>query len=193
MSMNKKSVSLLVLSAIVASVVVSWTNANMFSFSWVNDKTEMNFEWMGFWNHFKKWVNGNMKWLTDEEKTALESMTDEEKTAFYETKRAERQAVMEANKIERELHEGVIDKLIDWVALTDEEKVILEEIKTKRAERKALRLERESQMAELKVIMDKKNNWETLTDEETAKLEELWKSYFWDRWGMKFRGWFMHR
>jgi hypothetical protein len=40
-------------------------------------------------------------------------MTDEEKTTFYETKRAERKALMEANKIQRELHEAVIDRLIN--------------------------------------------------------------------------------
>ena len=43
--------------------------------------------------------------LTDEEKTALESMTDEEKQTFFETKRAQQKAKMEAR-------ESVIDKLL---------------------------------------------------------------------------------
>lgn len=144
--MNTKKVGILILSAIVAGVVVSWTNANMFGFDWDSDnRMEMrtNFEWNEWsfgrmWGkHFKKWINGNMKWLTDEEKVELEAMSDDEKKVFFEEKRAERQADMEARKVDRIAHEAVIDKLIDGEALTAEEKVILEEIKVKRAERKA--------------------------------------------------------
>lgn len=162
--MNKKSAGLLILSAIVASLVVSWTNANMFNFTGSTNKTEIlklfqksqswetltqeeqellnkikdNFGWIWLENHFKKWKNGNMKWLTVEEKTALESMTIEEKTVFYAKKRAERQAQVEAKKTERKTHEVVIDKLINGIELNTNEKVILEQIKIKRTERKKL-------------------------------------------------------
>lgn len=211
--MNKKSVGLLILSAIVASLVVSWTNANMFNFTGSDDKTEMlklfqksqswetltqgeqdllnkikdNFGWVWLENHFKKWKNGNMKWLSAEEKTALESMTTEEKTAFYAKKRIERQAEMEAKKAEREAHEAVIDRLLNWDKLTTDEQAILEQIKIKRAERKALSIANEAKMQEMKTIMTKKMNWETLTGEETVKLEELWgmkKGWMWMMWRM---------
>lgn len=214
--MNKKSVGLLILSAIVASLVVSWTNANMFNFTGSNDKTEMlklfqksqswetltqeeqdllnkikdNFGWVWLENHFKKWKNGNMKWLTAEEKTALESMTTEEKTAFYAKKRAVRKSEMEARKAEREAHEAVIDRLLNWEKLTTDEQAILEQIKIKRAERKALSIANEVKMQEMQTIMDKKMNWWTLTEDEKAKLEELRgmkKGWMWMMW--RIRGW----
>jgi len=46
-----------------------------------------------------------MNHLTEEEKTALESMTDDEKKAFFDTKKAEMQ-------VKRQSHEAVIDKLL---------------------------------------------------------------------------------
>lgn len=193
--MNKKSAATLILSAIVAGVVVSWTNANMFDFTDDNSKTEMrsNFAWIWwsmFGNHFKKWVNWNMKWLTDEEKTSLETMSDDEKKAFFEQKRTEKQAEMEAKNVERKAHEAVIDKLIDGTVLTDDEKIILEDIKVKRAERKALSAQREAKMEEMKAIMDKKIAWEELTEEEETKLDEFRvnsRGWMWRKEG------FMHR
>ncbi len=143
--MNTKKTSILLLSAMVAGVIVSWTNANMFDFAWDNDKTEMRSnldrdEWF-FWrmsdNHFKKWINWNMKWLTDDEKTSLETMTNDEKKEFFDTNRIERKAYMDTRKLERQSHEAVIDKLINGETLTAEEEVIREEIKIKRADRKA--------------------------------------------------------
>lgn len=160
--MKNKKIAILVLSAIIAGVVVTWTNANMFNIT-PEEKTEMqelfhklkswetltsdeekiieeakaNFRWFGWKMNFKKGVNWIMKWLTDDEKTALEWMTDEEKEDFFNTKREAKKIEYEAKKIEREAHEAVIDKLINWEELTSDEKVILEEIKIKRAERKA--------------------------------------------------------
>lgn len=52
--------------------------------------------------------------LTDEEKTALQSMTDAEKQEFFETKKAEMDAT-------RETHKAVIDKLIAGTDLTAQE------------------------------------------------------------------------
>lgn len=216
MNKNNKSLSILVLSTIVAGLVISWANANVFKFTWWKDKEEMaklfqksqswetltqeeqdllnkiknNFGWIELESHFKKWINGNMKWLTDDEKIALESMSTEEKTAFYAKKRAERKSEMEAKKAEREAHEAVIDKLLNWDKLTTDEQAILEQIKTKRAERKALSVENEAKMQEMKAIMTKKMNWETLTEEETEKLEKLWgikNGWMWMMW--RIRGW----
>jgi len=201
--MNTKKVWILILSAVVAGVVVSWTNANMFSFTWdINDRIEMRNDIEGngwwFWKirniNFKKWINGNMKWLTDDEKTALETMTDEEKKEFFEWKRSERQAEMETRKADRESHMWVVDKLINWEELSDDEEVILEEIKEKRAERQASVEERQVKDEEFRTIMDKVIAWEDITDEEKSIIDEhkvnsnrwMWG---WRRWGWRW----MHR
>jgi hypothetical protein len=97
---------------------------------------------------------------------------------------------MVAKKAERQAHEAVIDKLIDWEALTAEEEIVRQEIKEKRAERKVLFAEKEAKMAEIKAIIDKKKNWVDLTDEEITKLKELSinkKEHMWDK------SKFMHR
>lgn len=130
----------------------------------------------------KDWV---MKWLTQEEKTSLESMTTEERQAFFEQKKAEIQAQMEVKKAERDAHESVIDKLINGDSLSAEEQVILEEIKQKRAERQ-----------ELRALMDKLRVWDELTVEEQAKHDELKSSFTWKvvqgRWFTRW-GFGMHR
>ena len=196
--MKNKKIAILVLSALIAGVVISWTNANMFNIT-PEEKTEMqelfhklkswetltveeekiieeakaNFR--GWWwkMKFKKGVNWMMKWLTEDEKIALEKMTDDEKTAFFENIRDKKQAEIEVKKVEREKHEAVIDKLIDWEELNSEEKLILEEIKIKRAERKKRREEIEENRKEAKILMNKKISWELLTEDE---IEKLWES-----------------
>lgn len=213
--MNKKTTGMVVLSALVASIIISSANANMFWITSTTDKMEMvkllqksqswetltqeeqellnkikdNLSWMNLFGNYKKWINWNMKWLTDDEKTALQTMTDDEKTTFFEQKRAEKKAEIEAKKIEREKHEAIIDKLIDGDTLTDEEKVILEEIKTKRAERKIAQQQNEEKMQEIKMIMEKKMNWEVLTEQENKLLEEhrwSWKCWMWGKWWHKW-------
>ena len=105
--------------------VKSWENLTANEQEKLNNiKNNFNWKIKRFW---KKW--GHKKWwLTDEEKTAIESMTYEEKKDFFKKKRDEKKA-------ERKVHRAVITKLINWEELTSEEKKILEEIKKKRAER----------------------------------------------------------
>lgn len=194
-NMRSKKIALLVLSAITAWLVVSWTNANLFDFTneekteiqelvhklktgeeltdeekGIVEEAEATFGWK---MNFKKWKRGVMKWLTEDEKTALASMSDEEKIEFFEIKREEKKVAMEEKKADRENHEAVIDKLIDWEELTSEEEEILEEIKAKRAERKLQKIEKEKQKEEIKMIKDKKLNWEELSEDEEMLLNEL--------------------
>lgn len=91
-------------------------------------------------------------------------MTDEEKQAFFDAKRDEMEA-------QREQRETVIDKKLNDETLTDDEKVVLEEIKTQRAEMKAKREEQKAAFEAIKPIMEKKRNGETLTDDERAQLD----------------------
>jgi len=137
------------------------------------------------WMKWKKWQNiGNFRWikLTDEEKASLESMTQEEKTKFFETKKLE-------NKLLRESHENVIDKLLAWVSLTEEEEKVRAEIIAKRAENKEQREFREEQRETMKAIFDKVKAWEELTDEEQTLLDEMknnWNNrWFWRTWRNK--------
>ncbi len=109
------------------------------------------------------WLN-NFNWLTTQEKTALETMTQSERQTFFQEKISE-------NEEKRELHEKVLDKVLNWETLTAEEKTILEEIKSQRSEREKVR-----------VIMEKRRNWETLTSEEKDILLN-----------MQDRGWFSKR
>lgn len=128
------------------------------------------------WGWFGGWPE--MSQLTDEEKTALESMSDDEKKAFFETKRSENEAKMEAR-------ENVIDKLLNGEALSADEEKIKEEIKLQRAEMKAKRAE----MKELRTLMEKQKAGTTLTADEQAKVdafqatmpEQKWK-WFWKKW-----------
>lgn len=85
-------------------------------------------KWM--WKWFDKmWKWWFMNHLTEEEKTALESMTDDEKKAFFDTKKAEMQ-------VKRQSHEAVIDKLLAWEKLTADEEAVRAEIIKHRAEMK---------------------------------------------------------
>lgn len=70
------------------------------------------------------------KILTSEEKAQIQNMTTEQKQDFIKTKITEMKA-------KRLAHETVIDKLLNWETLTDDEKKLLEEIKANRAEMKA--------------------------------------------------------
>lgn len=125
-------------------------------------------EWKFWWMWEKRgWgFHDNFKNLTDTEKTALESMSDEEKTAFFEAKEVEMQA-------ERTARENIIDKLLAWTTLTQDEEKIRAEIITDRAEKKVEMEEMKTKMDEMKTIFEKQKSWTTLTADETAKLEEL--------------------
>lgn len=132
-------------------------------------KKDNNKKWFGkkwdMWDHkmWMKWEHKMWMWfdkLTDAEKTSLEKMTDTEKKAFFEAKRLE-------NETKAEAREAVIDKLISWTTLNDEEKKVLEEIKIERAEKKA----KKAEMKEIRTIMEKKRAWTTLTADEEAKLK----------------------
>ena len=91
-------------------------------------------------------------------------------------------------KAERESRENVIDKLLAWETLTNEEEELRAEIIEHRAEMKIKRENREADRAEMKSIMEKKRAWENLTDEEQAKFDEMKDSRKdWKRSGKK--GW----
>ena len=177
MKNNKKILAAVLLTALTATWVTFASNQDVTS-TW-NTQKEQRF--------FKKWFDFNdRKWawfwfqeLTQEEKTSLETMTSEEKKAFFESKMTQMQE-------KRELHEKVIDKLLNKETLTSQEEEIRQEIITQRAENKAKRLE----MEEYRSIMEKQKSNETLTSEEQAKLEEFkqnfpnnWK-WFW-KWKHK--------
>ena len=144
------------------------------------------------WNQFKKWKWKKwldkdwwfemmwgfgmwfwmMKELTVDEKTKVQAMTDTERKAFFEAK-------MIKDKADFEAKDAIIDKLINWEALSDSDKVLLEVIKKDRADAKAKRLEMEKKMTEVKVILDKKASWATLTADEQAKLDNMKKEHNW--------------
>lgn len=132
------------------------------------------FEWK--WHKWHDWFEKGFMWsnLTDEEKTALESMSDDEKKQFFETK-------MQEAKAEKEVKEAVIDALLEGKTLTSEQEVLRAQIIQERADMKAKMEERQAQMEEIKTIMEKKQNWETLTDEEQSLLDEYnpWKMWKW--------------
>jgi len=146
------------------------------------DDIKAEFEWRKFnwfWdkNNFKKWKRGFMKGLTDAERTSIEEMTDEERKAFFDERRELRKAEMEDRRVIREGHEAIIDKLINWEELTEEEDAIREEIKELRADRKAKK-------KELQSIIEKKKNWKELTEEEENTLNKhrwFMMKHFWQR------------
>lgn len=127
--------------------------------------------WVGYsYANFKP-IRPNLpiEQLTDEEKESLKDMTREEKREFFETKLEEHIAEVEAR-------ENVIDKLLAWEELTDEEEEIRQEIIEQRAQAKAKREERKEKMEEIKTILDKRDAWEELTDEEKDSLEQFMKN-----------------
>lgn len=170
--MRKKIISTVVISTVAAGMLIWVVGADFSklsseerveiqtliqkSKSWdtltTNEQNKLNeikadFEgkkWNFMWdrNSFKKGRWWFMKGLSDEEKNSLKEMTDDEKKSFFDEKKELRKVEMEDRKVIREWHEAVIDKLIDWEELNEDEKAILEEIKVRRAERKAKRLER---------------------------------------------------
>ncbi len=94
------------------------------------------------------------------------------------------------------LRESVIDKLLSWQSLTQEEQTLKTKIIQERADRKAQMEKRKAQMEQYRVIMEKKRAWEPLTQEEQTKLGTLkanmkksWKNwkynkwFKWERWG----------
>lgn len=194
--MKSKIISWLVISSIVLWTTVAMTNANDTENSSVDrneirelfnkiksgetlsadekailDEYKPKFWNRENWNNFwKKGRNGMMKGITDEEKEALADMTDEEKQEFFAIKKAERNAEIEAKKLERKLHEAVIDKLLLWETLTDEEEDIRASIIEKRNERKIMR-----------DIMEKVRSWEELSTQEQELYDNSKgvKYWFW--------------
>lgn len=165
---------------LIATVVVSWV--------WASFASDTTNSWTANINKVFNWVRAWMgkfmgAWLTDAEKTALESMTDTEKQTFFETKRTEQKVKMEA-------HENVIDKLLAWSTLTSEEETLRQEIIKERAERKLERETREAEMEAIQPILEKKRNWETLTTDEQTKLDAFEANRS-GKWWM--RGRWMHR
>mgnify|MGYP002350949313 CR=1 FL=1 len=150
-----------------------------------NFKANMPERWEWRWHgwerwHWWPWMWGEWFWwemnkLTDEEKTALESMTDEEKKAFFEEKRTEAET-------KRESRENVIDKLLAWETLTTDEETVRQEIITERAERKV----KQEEMNEMRTLMEKVKNWETLTDEEQTKVDNF-KANMPERWEWRWQ------
>lgn len=158
-------------------------------------------EWRGVFGLWKWWMNWKMRWekegcgmwkwmmiwmwfwdtnkLTDTEKEKLKTMTNDEKKVFFETKRKEMEA-------KRDSREAVIDKLLNWQALTDDDKKIVEEIKADRAEMKkkqeeikAKQQEMEKKKEEIKPLLEKLKKWETLTTDEKAKLFDSNNTFKW--------------
>lgn len=112
----------------------------------VDEQNKLNeikaeFEWkkdcfLWEWKKHRKWRNGYMKWLSKEEKESIIEMSDSEKKAFFEEKKAFRLAEKEDRRVIREWYQIVIEKLINWKELNDDEKLILDEIKKRREKRK---------------------------------------------------------
>lgn len=167
---------------LILGITATWLSYTFADDTTTTDTTTVNwcdFDWKGF--NWEKWKWFWMEWwmwgwmidnLTDEEKTALESMTSEERQTFMETKRTEQEA-------KRESHETVIDKLLAWTSLTSDEETIRQEIIKQRAERKVEMETRKAEMEEMKTIMDKKKAGTTLTTEEQTKLDTFQSN----RWG----------
>lgn len=126
---NKKLLAGLLLATVTATATwLSYSFADDTTTSTGSVKSETTFKtrWMG--ERRGGWF-GHLENLTDAEKTALTSMTDEQKKAFFETKKTQMEAI-------RTARENVIDKLLAWTTLTQEEENIRAEIITQRAEMK---------------------------------------------------------
>lgn len=172
---NKKFLAILLLAAVAATG--TWLNSS-FADELNTDKTEdikqeFRMKWKWFWlesfeGRNKKWQKLNL--LTDEEKIAFESMTDAEKKDFLETKKTEKHTL----KLARE---NVIDKLLAWEQLTEEEEIIRAEIIENRAVKKAEMETKKAERDELKEIFEKRKAWEDLTEYEQAKIDDM-KAHF---------------
>lgn len=155
--MNKKILSLWTIS-LVAFSSLAYVSAD---FAW---------KWFGFWQKIQ---------ISEEEKTMIQSMTNEEKQVYFEEKREESIAEMKAK-------ETVIDKLLAWTTLTDEEEIIRQEIISQREERKSQMEEMQAKKELMHEIMEKSKAWEELTDEETALLEEFKPNKNMWKWKMRW-------
>lgn len=111
--------------------------------------------------HWKRGGKKGIKHLTDDEKTALESMTDDEKKEFFTEKKEEMKAKKESAK-------AVIQKLINGETLSTEEVAIKVEIAEKMNDSEWRKWHREGTE-----IIKKLVNWETITDEEKTTLAEM--------------------
>lgn len=200
--MKNKIISWVVLTSLLSLWLISFANADFWKFSpeekqqiegimkkvksWAtlsaDEKAKLNElwkykDWSFIWKIWRKWWKHfwmMLNNLTTEEQKALKTMTDEQKKAFFEKKKQDRQ-------IEMESHRNVINKLIDGVALTSDEQVVLQDIKKIRDDRKQAMAERQTLMDEIKPILDKVKTWKTLTTDEQTKLDnfKLNNKWFW--------------
>lgn len=116
----------------------------------------------------KMWKRKWMSFLTDEEKTSLETMSDDEKKAFFEAKKAERSA-------EKEVYRAILDKLLNGESITAEEQATLE---AKQAQHEAKhegknKSGNDDTRSMGKTVIAKLIAWETLSAEEQTVLEEM--------------------
>ena len=119
----------------------------------------------------KMWKRGNKsegkmgKHLTDDEKTALESMSDDAKKTFFDAKKAEKTAQKQANK-------SVIDSLIAGETLSADQETTKATMIAKIAERSATGNDMKLKRGGSEVI-SKLLNGETLSDEDSAELATM--------------------
>lgn len=136
---------------------------------------KLNWKWMWFWMMmgWKMWFWWKfMNKLTQEEKDNLKNMTSDEKRAFFDKKRIEQEEKMIA-------HNNIIDKLLAWEALTNEEESLRQEMIKERAEMKKLKQQRQLERQAMDLIFIKMKNWEALTSDEQTKLDEFRKTWKW--------------
>lgn len=86
----------------------------------------------------KKWKWWIMKSLSHDEINSLKNMTNLEKKAFFNEKRELKKSEIKDKNVIKRWHQAVINKLINWESLNENEKIILDEIKIKRSERKKM-------------------------------------------------------
>ena len=91
---------------------------------------------------------------------------------------------------DRESHKNVMNKLMDGETLTNDEQILVEEMKTRRAENSVYREERQAKREELAPIIEKRRAWEELTEDEQATLDAFrterqvnWNKMWGKRWG----------
>ena len=73
----------------------------------------------------------------------------------------------------------MIDKLLAWEALTNEEETLRQEMIKERAEMKKLKQQRQLERQAMDLIFIKMKNWEALTSDEQTKLDEFRKTWKW--------------
>ncbi len=183
---NKKILAGLLLVSIVTAWI--WSTFANDTNSWSTSTWRVNkwdfkkcFWWFGFGKHFwNRWEHYN---LTDAEKTVLKSMSTDEKKAFFEKKGIENKKVMDENFAKKEKEDLVIDALLAWNKLTDEQEALRKEIIKERSDEKIEMQTRKAQMDEIKKLIDKKESGIELTIDEKTKLEEFkWENIGWRHW-----------